>query len=149
MLRRIGPVIRAVLIAVLAIPFLGGLTQAGLKADPPPPAGGGGTVLPTPRPTTAPPEPAAMGWPMYSYPVYPGGVYPTVPAYPMYSTYGYGYLPPRGPWGPSVAPVPAPYPGSAMGYPYPRSVSSYSSGPWIGTYPPYGPAYGPWMPHYR
>ena len=102
-----------------------------LKADP---------VLNPPRvvpggPAAMPPEPAAMGGTMsHGYPVFPAAAY-----YPPYSQYGYGMLPPRGPWGPSVAPiyVPSPFPGSAMRYPYPNSVSSYSYGPGLpaGVYP--------------
>ena len=52
----------------------------------------------------------------YGYPVYPAAVYPSVPAYPVYSQYGYGMLPPRGPWGPSVAPVYVPSPFTLLAF---------------------------------
>ena len=56
--------------------------------------------------------------------------------------YGYGALPPRAVYGPSVSPNEFPYyygqyPSYTAVSPYPRSVSSYSSGP--SAYPRVGP----------
>lgn len=85
-----------------------------------------------------PPEPLAMGYtgPHWGFGPLAGYGY----------GYGYGNLPPRAVYGPSVSPTEypyyyAPYPGYAAVSPYPRSVSSYSSGP--SAYPRVGPV-GRW-----
>jgi len=89
----------------------------------------------TPPRAALPPEPLAMGWGTYPTPGGAFAAYPGMPAY-YYSGPAFGYLPPRANYGPSVSPLEFPYtgpygayPGYAAVVPYPRTVSSYSSGP--------------------
>jgi hypothetical protein len=109
---------------------------------PPEPAPTAGTTLPIPGAGDLV-RPVVMGSYGYAYLpprlVYGPSFAPT--AYPYYGGavvvgYGGGYLPPRAVYGPSVSPTAFPYPGYAAVSPYPRTVSSYSSGP--SAYPPVG-----------
>lgn len=132
MFRMVRPGIRAVLFALAVV------------------LPGGRSLAQTPTASQVIPEPLPMGW--LTYPT-PGGVfvpYPGMPAfyYPSYG-FGYGALPPRSAYGPSVSPLEYPYTGFTPYYPYPgytavspypRTVSSYSSGP--SAYPVIGPVGG-------
>jgi hypothetical protein len=113
MMRLIGRAVAIGLVAALA--SASALAQPKKKAPPKPPAK-----------AQQPPEPLPMGW---GYPPHFGG-YPGMPVYSFERWQG------KAPPAPEPITYPFtgfvagyPYPGYTMLSPYPRTVSSYSSGP--------------------
>jgi hypothetical protein len=133
-------------LATLTVAAFGGAALAQPKDDTAPPPRPVPKANPLPQPTPASPWAPGQARPITTLPS--GFTYQT-PAPVVYPSYGYGWaygtLPPRIVYGPSVSPlqypyqnfVPGyPYPGYTMVSPYPRTVSTYSSGPSL--YPPLG-----------
>lgn len=123
---------RSLLMGLAVLATAGVASAQPKKGDPIPPPRPAPTMPPlVAMPSTAP-SPGTL-WSPYQPQVYPvPGQIVVVPGN------AYGYLPARAVYGPAASPldypyhafVPGyPYPGYTMINPYPRTVSSYSSGP--------------------